>query len=242
MASIHIHHTQAHTRCVIVVYIIIELVVRHSIDILRHLLSVERILWFSQEFFKEAVAFFYAKQKRHSHTDCHTYWETWQWPVTLKDRKVVSSVERVGTVVNHLTTSLKFCWYDTKRGAVWPEPLRPEMPVCSWRMTAQKHTHSHRHSGGERESERPESFRIQRTKARANFCIPFGFDYYSDFDSNFKLNLRFEFTFNFCSHNAILYVQSIDFQLHLSIIFFCEACFAIAGLPETKRCLGLQFN
>lgn len=80
MASIHTQpstHTQsqAHTHCVVVICIIIELVVRHSIDILRHLLSVERILRFSQEFSKDAVAFFFAKQKRHSHThtDCHTY-------------------------------------------------------------------------------------------------------------------------------------------------------------------------
>lgn len=77
MASIHTQpstHTQrqAHTRCVVVICIIIELVVRHSIDILRHLLSVERILRFSQEFSKDAVAFFFAKQKRHSHTHTQT--------------------------------------------------------------------------------------------------------------------------------------------------------------------------
>lgn len=157
---------------------------------------------------------------RDTHTDCHTYWQTWQWPVTMKDRKVVSSVERVGTVVNHLTTSLKFCWYDTKRGAVWPEPLRPEMTGCAAEGWQRKNTHTHTHTDTEGERQRERESGTGELSNPANkgqsqllhsiwLRLLFRFRFRFQFQTQFAIRVHFQFLFTQRNTIRTYYLLSI---------------------------------
>lgn len=179
---------------------------------------IECVCWayfavFLESFPRDVVAFF-AKQRTDSHKDKPIQPDNDLLLHTMKEeRKVVSrlsSLERVESVVNHLTTSLKFCWYDTKRGAVWPEPWKAQ--GCRW-----KDTQTYTHSLTLRETGEPtkpgnkgQSQRLHSITISISISISI-----SNSISWYRTHLKF------VSHEKqSIYLQLIDFQLHLSINFY----------------------
>lgn len=110
--------------------LLLSLWIAHSMDIFGHLLSAEHILWHHNFQFSKGIAVaFFAKQKKiyrythgetyidthiftHTHKYIHSYRDK---DVTMRQLKMISKAV-VKSVVNLLTTSLKFCWYGTKGG------------------------------------------------------------------------------------------------------------------------------